>query len=45
MRGLFRSARALMIGGNRSDTPGTSEDVPGQVGPPFQAVFRVPGMS
>jgi len=51
MRGLFRSALALfamglaMIGCNRSDTPGTSEDGTGQVDPPFQAVFRVPGMS
>jgi hypothetical protein len=49
MRGLFRSALALfavglaMIGCNRSDPPpDPSSD---KIDAPFQAAFRVPGMS
>ena len=54
MRRLFRSALALfavglaMIGCNRSDSPGTSGDPSLNEGPidaPYQAAFRVPGMT
>jgi hypothetical protein len=54
MRGLFRSALALfalaltMIGCNRSGSPGTSGGLSsdqGLVDAPYQATFRVPGMT
>jgi hypothetical protein len=51
MRGLLRSALTLcalglgMIGCGRSDSPGNSGDESKQVDAPFQATFRVPGMS
>ena len=54
MRGLFRFALTLaaaglgVLGCNRSDSPGTSGDPSAKEGPidaPYQAAFRVPGMS
>ena len=48
MRNLFRSALALfamgaaVIGCNKSDPPADSDQ---QIDAPFQAAFRVPGMS
>ena len=53
MRRLFRSAAALfalglaMIGCGRSGSPGPSEEgpAPGAAEAPYQAAFRVPGMS
>jgi hypothetical protein len=51
MRGLFRSAAALfalglaLIGCGRSGSPGPSEEGAGPGDAPYQAAFRVPGMS
>jgi len=51
MRGLIRSALALFamgaaaIGCNRPGTPDSSGGPTDKVDAPFQATFRVPGMS
>ena len=51
MRGLIRSALALFamgaaaVGCNRSGTPDGSGGAADKVDAPFQATFRVPGMS
>jgi len=51
MRGLFRSAVALfavglgMIGCNRSGTPDNTPSDKDRIEAPYQAAFRVPGMT